>query len=98
MMELDDFSFKVAPDEDYGDIVFVLTLGEYSLKTRITGWSNSWDAICQGLEEYLQKGHGTIELDYDTEPTKLSMTRNDTSVSLNVSPSGFTKIPPFEGK
>ena len=98
MIELDNFSFMVAPDDDSGDVVFMLTLGEHSLKTYITGWSNGWETISQGLEEYMKIGHGTIELDYDTEPTKLTMTRSDTSVILNVSPSGFTNISSFEGR
>ena len=96
-MEAQRFYFKVKPDDDSGDIQFLMGVDNHSFETYITGWSNCWDSISEKLEEYLHTGETTIELDFDTEPTCLSLKKKGDCVFLDIKPSGFTKERPFSG-
>jgi len=96
-MEAQRFYFKVKPDDDSGDIQFLMGVDNHSFETYITGWSNCWDSISEKLEEYLHTGETTIELDFDTEPTCLSLKKKGDCVFLDINPSGFTKERPFSG-
>ena len=96
--DLSIFNFHVSSDEDSGDIVFNLSLGIHSLKTYITGWSNCWKSISEKLEEYIFTGHSVVELDFDTEPTIISMTKEGEVTFLEIEPSHFTKEASFYGR
>jgi hypothetical protein len=96
-MEGQKFYFKVKPDDDSGDIQFLMGVDHHSFETYITGWSNSWECISEKLEEYLHTGKTAVELDLDTEPTCLSLKKKGDYVLLNITPSGFTKERPFRG-
>ena len=96
--QLNKFNFMVSSDDDSGDIEFILAIDEVSLRTYITSWSNSWKAISSSLEEYIFTGHAQVELDFDTEPTVVEMTKENSDVLITVTPSHFTKEPPFSGR
>lgn len=96
-METYEFIFKVAPDNDSGDIKFIMGIGNHSFSSYITGWSNSWERISNSLEEYIFKGQSFIELDFDTEPTTVSMKREGSNILLDIDPSHFTKEKAFNG-
>lgn len=96
--EISKFNFQVSSDGASGDIAFNLSLGIHSLKTYITGWSNCWVSICEKLEEYISTGHSVVELDFDTEPTIVTMTKEGDITFLKIEPSHFTKESSFNGR
>ena len=96
-VKLNRFTFTVAPDKDSGDIEFSIGFDNHVVKTYLTGWSNCWECTSAKLEEYIYTGQATIELDFDTEPTTISMKREGDRVYVHIEPSDFSDEKAFSG-
>ena len=93
----DSFCFRVLQDLESEDITFKLSLGKNEFVSYITQWSNSFDSISKSIEELIVDKKATIALDFDTEPTIISLQIKDDKVYADIEPSHFHHLTSFSG-
>lgn len=93
----DFFYFRILNNVEENDITYKMSLGKTEFLSYITLWSNDIDSICAQLEKLLYEINTEIQIDFDTEPTKLLIDVNGDLLSVKIIPSSFHKLPPIEG-
>ena len=93
----DSFCFRVLQDLETEDITFKLSFGKNEFVSYITQWSNSFDSISKSIEELIVDKKATIALDFDTEPTIISLQIKDDKVYADIEPSHFHHLNSFSG-
>lgn len=92
------FSFRVKPEEDdMGDTIFNILLGERDYTSCLTGWSNNFAVISADIERLISDGCAMIKLDFDTEPVEISARRQGENVDLTITASYFQLAKPMYG-
>lgn len=93
----DVFDFRILNNVEDNDITYKMSLGNDEFLSYISLWSNDIESICVQLEKLLFEPMSEIQLDFDTEPTKLSIQVNSDVLSIHVEPSSFHHLAPIEG-
>ena len=93
----DLIKFRVLQDPDDSDITYKLSLGAEEFESYITLWSNDFSTICQSIEECIFNDSAKVELDFDTEPTVLTVKNKGEESSIYIEPSSFHNLLPISG-
>lgn len=83
----DFFYFRILNNVEENDITYKMSLGKTEFLSYITLWSNDIDSICAQLEKLLYEINTEIQIDFDTEPTKLLIDVNGDLLSVKIIPS-----------
>lgn len=95
------FSFKYIHEDkdDWMDIHYRICLGQMTMDSLITDYSNDWATIRSSLERIVDHGRTVVELNFEEEPTKIELKKYGDMLHVLVTPNYYAgeEQLPFNG-
>jgi hypothetical protein len=85
------FTFKYIHEDknDWMDIHYRICLGQMTMDSMISDYSNDWGSIRSSLERIVDHGRTVIELKFEEEPTKIELKKYGDMVHVLVTPNYY---------